>query len=88
VKPGELDAVFAAVADPTRRHLLERLTLEGPETATNLVADLAVSRQGEVRYAATPAPLQPALAWLVQAGAGWDRRLDRLRTRARERAGH
>jgi DNA-binding transcriptional ArsR family regulator len=108
VRPGELDAVFAAVADPTRRHLLERLTVDGPETATNLVADLAVSRQAvvkhlqvlaeaglvtprregrEVRYAATPAPLQPALAWLVQAGAGWDRRLDRLRTRARERAG-
>ena len=35
----------------------------------------------EVRYAATPDPLGPAVGWLVAAGAQWDRRLERLRQR-------
>jgi DNA-binding transcriptional ArsR family regulator len=35
----------------------------------------------EVRYRAEPAGLDKALAWMVAAGAAWDRRLDRLRRR-------
>jgi DNA-binding transcriptional ArsR family regulator len=96
----DLDGVFAALADPTRRGLYERLLAEGPDTATNLVEDLPVSRQAvvkhlqvlaeaglvssqrrgrEVRYAASPEPLNPAVGWMVATGAHWDRRLDRLR---------
>jgi DNA-binding transcriptional ArsR family regulator len=37
----------------------------------------------EVRYRATPEPLADVVAWLAQAGPAWDRRLDRLRRRAR-----
>jgi DNA-binding transcriptional ArsR family regulator len=98
----ELDGVFGALADPTRRGLYERLLADGPDTATNLVEDLPVTRQAvvkhlqvlaeaglvsserhgrEVRYAASPEPLTPAVGWMVTTGAHWDRRLDRLRER-------
>jgi len=98
----ELDGVFGALADPTRRSLYERLVTDGPDTATNLVEDLPVSRQAvvkhlqvlaeaglvsserhgrEVRYAASPERLTPAVGWMMATGARWDRRLDRLRDR-------
>lgn len=98
----DLDGVFGALADPTRRGLYERLLADGPDTATNLVEDLSVTRQAvvkhlqvlaeaglvsserhgrEVRYAASPEPLTPAVGWMVATGARWDRRLDRLRER-------
>jgi DNA-binding transcriptional ArsR family regulator len=97
-----LDGVFGALADPTRRHLLERLLSGGPDTATHLVEGMPVTRQAvvkhlqvladaglvtphrhgrEVRYAATPGSLTSAIGWMVDTGARWDRRLDRLRTR-------
>ena len=40
----------------------------------------------EVRYVATPEPLTTAVAWLLEASPHWDRRLERLRQRAQERA--
>ena len=97
-----LDHVFGALADPTRRGLLHRLVHDGPDTATNLVEGLPVTRQAvvkhlqvlaeaglvtaerhgrEVHYAATPEPLAPAVEWMVEAGAQWDRRLERLKAR-------
>jgi DNA-binding transcriptional ArsR family regulator len=102
VSQPDLDGVFGALADPTRRGLFERLVADGPDTATNLVTGLRVTRQAvvkhlqvladaglvtperhgrEVRYAATPDPLGPAVGWMVAAGAQWDRRLERLRHR-------
>ncbi len=39
----ELDAVFAALADPTRRSILERLA-EGEATVTELAAPLDISQ--------------------------------------------
>ena len=33
----------------------------------------------EVRYAAGPDRLTPGVTWMVDTGAAWDRRLDRLR---------
>lgn len=42
---GHGDAVFTALADATRRGLLARLSDEGPLTATELSADLPISRQ-------------------------------------------
>jgi DNA-binding transcriptional ArsR family regulator len=104
----DLDAVFAALADPTRRQLLERLATT-PDTATNLVEDLPMTRQAvvkhlqvladaglvtaqrhgrEVRYMARPTPMDEAIVWMVDAGAQWDRRLDRLRRRLAAPKGH
>ena len=40
---------------------------------------LAPERAGrEVRWTPQPAALDDAVAWMVQAGAAWDRRLGRL----------
>jgi len=41
--------VFAALADPNRRHLLETLAL-GEATATELAADLPVTRQAVAKH--------------------------------------
>lgn len=96
------DPVFAALADPTRREILRTVGARGEATATELAADLPVSRQAvvkhlqalsaaglvgaervgrEQRYRLTPAPLDDALRWMVEVGAAWDDRLERLRRR-------
>jgi DNA-binding transcriptional ArsR family regulator len=46
----DVDAVFAALADPTRRRLLDQLSSEGPLTATELSTSYAVSRQAVVKH--------------------------------------
>jgi DNA-binding transcriptional ArsR family regulator len=43
------DAVFVALADPTRRHLLERLA-RGPTTATGIAVRFPVTRQAVVKH--------------------------------------
>ena len=45
------DAVFVALADPTRRHLLERLAM-GPTTATKLSVRHPLTRQAVVKHLA------------------------------------
>ena len=45
-----VDAVFAALADPTRRRLLGRLAEEQSATATELAATEPVSRQAIVKH--------------------------------------
>lgn len=42
--------VFAALADPTRRHLYSQLAQAGPRTATSLASDLAISRQAVAKH--------------------------------------
>lgn len=102
----DLDAVFAALSDPTRRGLVSRLVREGPNTATDLARGLPMTRQAvvhhlqalgdaglvdahrdgrEVRYRATPEPLADAVAWMLDAGVRWDRRLQRLRAQVEAR---
>lgn len=46
------DAVFGALADPTRRQILRAVAASGDEgiTATELVTDMAVSRQAVVKH--------------------------------------
>jgi DNA-binding transcriptional ArsR family regulator len=44
--------VFAALADPTRLEVLTRLVRGGPATATDLAADLPVSRQAVAKHLA------------------------------------
>ncbi len=97
---GSLDRLFGALADPTRRLLLQRLVQHGPQSATRLAQGGTLTRQGvtkhiqaleiaglvcsqrvgrEVQYRATTAQLASAVTWMLDAGSGWDRRLDRLR---------
>ena len=45
-----VDAVFAALADPTRRRLLGRLAAQQSATATELAASETVSRQAIVKH--------------------------------------
>jgi DNA-binding transcriptional ArsR family regulator len=44
------DAVFAALADPTRRRLYEAVAASGPLTATQLASDLPISRQAVAKH--------------------------------------
>ncbi len=44
------DAVFAALADPTRRDLLDRLRARNGLSITELAADLPVSRQAVSKH--------------------------------------
>src|SRR5579884_568950 len=107
VGPGRVDLVFDALGDPGRRSLVRAIAARGDATATELAAELPVTRQAvakqlaaladagllratrngrETRYAMTPEPLRDAVAWMVDVGAQWDERLDRLGRSLRERA--
>jgi DNA-binding transcriptional ArsR family regulator len=46
------DAVFAALADPTRRRVLRLVAERGPASATLLERDLPVTRQAIVKHLA------------------------------------
>jgi DNA-binding transcriptional ArsR family regulator len=46
----DVDAVFAALADPTRRRLLDQLSAEGPMSATELARRYPVTRQAVVKH--------------------------------------
>ncbi len=45
-----IQAVFTALADPTRRDLIERLLDDGPQTATELANELPITRQGITKH--------------------------------------
>ncbi|GHE68363.1 putative transcriptional regulator, ArsR [Streptomyces spiralis] len=47
-----VDSVLAALADPTRRQLLDLLAAQGQATATTLAERLPVSRQAVVKHLA------------------------------------
>jgi DNA-binding transcriptional ArsR family regulator len=47
-----VDEVLAALADPTRRRLLDLLAARGAASATDLAADLPVTRQAVVKHLA------------------------------------
>ena len=47
---GPVDGVLVALADPTRRRLLEVLAAQGEATATTLAERLPVSRQAVVKH--------------------------------------
>ena len=46
-------AVFAALADPTRRRVVDELAAHGGATATQLAATLPVTRQAVAKHLAT-----------------------------------
>jgi DNA-binding transcriptional ArsR family regulator len=78
--PPEIEAlaeqVFVALADPTRRNILAALASGGPATATDLAAQLPISRQAIAKHLALLAE-----AGLVTAEAG-ERRRVRYRLRS------
>jgi DNA-binding transcriptional ArsR family regulator len=45
-----VDLVFGALADPTRRHLIELLATDPGATATGLAATLPISRQAVAKH--------------------------------------
>jgi DNA-binding transcriptional ArsR family regulator len=45
-----MDAVFVAVADPTRRQLIERLRRDGPSSITQLTDGLSITRQAVTKH--------------------------------------
>jgi DNA-binding transcriptional ArsR family regulator len=47
---GSVDAIFAALADPTRRHLVETLAAQPGSSATALAAGLPISRQAVSKH--------------------------------------
>ncbi|MET9614328.1 ArsR/SmtB family transcription factor [Kitasatospora indigofera] len=47
-----VDSVLAALADPTRRRLLDLLAAQGEVTATTLAGSLPVTRQAVVKHLA------------------------------------
>ncbi|CAM3918442.1 helix-turn-helix transcriptional regulator [Kibdelosporangium persicum] len=47
-----VDEVLAALADPTRRRLLDALATRGEATATTLATDVPVTRQAIVKHLA------------------------------------
>jgi ArsR family transcriptional regulator, cadmium/lead-responsive transcriptional repressor len=63
----DVDELWAAVADPTRRRLLDALLARGEATATTLADDLPVTRQAVAKH----------LAVLERAGLVDSRRLGR-----------
>ena len=46
----DADAVFGALADPTRRGVLQLVAARGPVTATELAGDLPVTRQAIAKH--------------------------------------
>jgi DNA-binding transcriptional ArsR family regulator len=51
-RTGASEVVFAALADPTRRQLVDWLSEGGPATATQLASRLPISRQAVVKHLA------------------------------------
>jgi DNA-binding transcriptional ArsR family regulator len=49
---GDADELWAAVADPTRRRLLDVLLAQGDATATSLARELPVTRQAVAKHLA------------------------------------
>jgi DNA-binding transcriptional ArsR family regulator len=50
VRPDRTHAIFAALADPTRRQVIQALSEQGPSTATGLAANLPVTRQAVTKH--------------------------------------
>jgi len=49
---GDIDELWAAVADPTRRRVLDVLLAQGHATATTLARELPVTRQAVAKHLA------------------------------------
>ncbi len=73
--PSELESRHSVTRQAVSKHLhvLERAGL------------VDASRSGrQVRYRATPRPLEEAVSWMADVGAKWDDRLERLKETLRD----
>jgi DNA-binding transcriptional ArsR family regulator len=70
------EQVFVALADPNRRTILAALATDGPSTATDLAAQLPITRQGIAKH----------LALLTEAGLVTPEHGERRRVRYRLRS--
>jgi DNA-binding transcriptional ArsR family regulator len=80
--------VFSALADASRRHVLDVIAERGTATATELTVDLPITRQAVAQHLATLAEAglvegrrqgRETRYRLTAAGEEWDDRLDALR---------
>lgn len=53
MSPAQVDAIFGALADPTRRSVLETLSSGGTVTASGLARNLPISRQAVAKHLAS-----------------------------------
>ena len=52
-EPDHVGAVFTALADPTRRHVVATLAAQASATPTSLAAELPMTRQAVAKHLAT-----------------------------------
>ncbi len=57
------ERVFAALADATRRQLLNNLARQSPKTITQLTSEFAISRQGITKHLDLLASAGLVLSW-------------------------
>jgi DNA-binding transcriptional ArsR family regulator len=69
-------AVFAALADPTRRRIVHELSKDGPLTATELARRIPVTRQAIAKHFAALEEAELAVAVRVGREARYELRTD------------
>jgi DNA-binding transcriptional ArsR family regulator len=89
-----LNLVFGALADPSRRQVIDYLAEQGTATATELTGELPMTRQAVAKHLATLADAglieserqgRETRYRLTEAGEEWDERLDALQRHLRRR---
>jgi DNA-binding transcriptional ArsR family regulator len=84
----ELDSLFGALADSSRRQVIGYLSAQGTATATELTGELPMTRQAVAKHLATLADAglveserrgRETRYRLTRVGQEWDDRLDGLR---------
>lgn len=87
--------VFGALADPSRRHVLGVISRSGSSTATELTAELPMTRQAVAKHLGVLADAglvesqrqgRETRYHLTQMGEEWDDRLDALVRHLKRRA--
>jgi DNA-binding transcriptional ArsR family regulator len=84
-----LGQVFSALADPSRRHVMDYLAARGTATATELTGELPITRQAVAKHLATLAGAglvaserhgRETRYHLTLVGHEWDERLGALQS--------
>ena len=92
--PDPLGQVFSALADPSRRHVMDYLAMRGTATATELTGELPITRQAVAKHLATLAGAglvaserqgRETRYRLTVVGREWDQRLGALRAHLERR---